>query len=324
MTDFNTPTNTSAYTGVLTTLNAKIASVAKQLFTGDTNLPTSAMQYNRTNRVFEEWSGSAWVEKRVEPAGVIKAYGGATAPRGHLICDGAAVSRTTYADLFAAIGTTYGAGDGTTTFNVPNLKGRFPLGKSDAGTGSTLGATGGSLDHTHSVPAHYHGMGAGATLNITASGSGTTSIENAGHTHSGTTGTESTLHSHTGTTNTDGAHGHDAVTGRNSDSGTSPYDIIRTTGRTGTSSAATIRSDGSAHAHNFTTNGQNVLHTHPFSTGFQDANHTHTTPNHTHAAGNIAGVIGLGVSGGGVDGNAVMTSGANNPPFQVVNYIISI
>ena len=67
------------------------------------------------------------------PAGAIMAFGGAVAPTGWLLCNGAAVSRTTYATLFAVAGTTYGAGDGTTTFNVPNLQGRFPIG---AGTGS--------------------------------------------------------------------------------------------------------------------------------------------------------------------------------------------
>ena len=57
------------------------------------------------------------------------------------LCDGAAVSRTTYADLFAVIGTTYGAGDTSTTFNVPDLQGKFPQGKS--GT-TNLATTGGA------------------------------------------------------------------------------------------------------------------------------------------------------------------------------------
>lgn len=60
--------------------------------------------------------------------GFIQPYAGASAPTGWLLCDGSAVSRTTYSALFGLIGTNYGAGDGSTTFNVPNLKGRFPLG----------------------------------------------------------------------------------------------------------------------------------------------------------------------------------------------------
>jgi len=59
------------------------------------------------------------------PSGAIIAFGGATAPAGWLICDGTAVSRATYADLFTAIGTTWGAGDESTTFNVPDLRGAF-------------------------------------------------------------------------------------------------------------------------------------------------------------------------------------------------------
>lgn len=100
------------------------------------------------------------------PVGVISMYGGAAAPTGWLLCDGSAVSRTTYAALFAILSTVYGAGDGSTTFNIPNLQQRFPLGKAASGTGSTLGGTGGAIDHTHTsaahthtVASHVHGMG---------------------------------------------------------------------------------------------------------------------------------------------------------------------
>ena len=61
----------------------------------------------------------------VQPAGMISPFGNSTAPSGWLQCNGAAVSRTTYSDLFAAIGIVYGAGDGTTTFNVPEIRGEF-------------------------------------------------------------------------------------------------------------------------------------------------------------------------------------------------------
>jgi microcystin-dependent protein len=83
--------------------------------------------------------------------GTMTAFGGATAPSGWLLCNGSAVSRTTFAGLFAVIGTTYGAGDGSTTFNLPDLRQRFPLGKAAAGTGATLGSTGGSIDHVHDL-----------------------------------------------------------------------------------------------------------------------------------------------------------------------------
>lgn len=79
------------------------------------------------------------------PVGSISLFAGSTAPNGWLICDGSAVSRTTYADLFSVIGTTYGTGDGSTTFNIPNLKGKVPVGLNTSDTSfDTLGETGGS------------------------------------------------------------------------------------------------------------------------------------------------------------------------------------
>lgn len=89
--------------------------------------------------------------ENVTPTGMIAAFGGATAPTGWQLCNGSAISRTTNAALFALIGTTYGVGDGSTTFNVPDLRQRFPLGKAASGTGSTLGGTGGAIDHTHAL-----------------------------------------------------------------------------------------------------------------------------------------------------------------------------
>jgi len=90
------------------------------------------------------------------PAGVVAAFGGTAAPTGWLMCDGAAVSRSTYAALFTAIGTAYGAGNGSTTFNVPDMRQRFPLGKAASGTGATLGGTGGTIGHGHTVSSHSH------------------------------------------------------------------------------------------------------------------------------------------------------------------------
>jgi microcystin-dependent protein len=77
--------------------------------------------------------------------------GRTSVPTGWLLCNGQAVSRTTFADLFAAIDTTYGIGDGSTTFNVPDMRQRFPLGKAASGTGSGLGDTGGAIDHVHDL-----------------------------------------------------------------------------------------------------------------------------------------------------------------------------
>lgn len=90
------------------------------------------------------------------PAGAIMPYGGASAPTGYLMCDGSAVSRTDYAALFTAIGTTYGSGDGSTTFNIPNLSGKVVIGVSNS---HALGSSGGAEEHTlltSELPAHVH------------------------------------------------------------------------------------------------------------------------------------------------------------------------
>jgi microcystin-dependent protein len=100
---------------------------------------------------------AAAVAAALVPTGSILPYGGSSAPAGYLLCNGTAVSRTTYATLFTAIGTTFGAGDGTTTFNVPNFGARFPLGP--FGGAYSVGAAGGAQTHvltTAEMPAHTH------------------------------------------------------------------------------------------------------------------------------------------------------------------------
>lgn len=106
------------------------------------------------------------------PTGAVVPFAGSTAPTGFLLCDGAAVSRSTYATLFAVVGTTFGEGDGSTTFNVPDLRGQTVVGV--AGDWSELDAVGkthGARTHTLSeseMPAHVH--------------------SGPSHTHTGTTG----------------------------------------------------------------------------------------------------------------------------------------
>lgn len=105
---------------------------------------------------------SQWVPRSLTPIGVVEEYAGDAPPTGWLLCDGQAVSRTTYAALFAAIGTKFGAGNGSTTFNLPNRKGRVGVGVDAAITQfNDRGKTGGATDVTltgaqSGTSAHQH------------------------------------------------------------------------------------------------------------------------------------------------------------------------
>lgn len=119
-------------------------------------------------------SASGWrsqVMVGAAPCGSIMPFAGATIPAGWLLCDGAAVSRTTYSSLFAALGgisSPWGLGNGSTTFNLPDLRTRVPVGKNSSGTFANLGAIGGaetmSLTEAH-LAAHSHTFSATTSTN---------------------------------------------------------------------------------------------------------------------------------------------------------------
>lgn len=122
-------------TGALLVLDTKTDS-------GDPSGTNGAMYYNADSEKFRCFEDSAWKDcigggagGGVEVGGIMP-YGGSSAPSGWLIADGSAVSRAAYADLFTIIGTSYGAGDGSTTFNLPDFRGRDAVG---AGTGVFTG-----------------------------------------------------------------------------------------------------------------------------------------------------------------------------------------
>lgn len=133
------------------------------------------------------------------PAGAIVMYAGAVAPTGYLLCQGQAVSRTTYADLFTAIGTAYGTGDGSTTFNLPDLRVRLPIG---AGTGKALGASDGVAEASRNANhSHSHGHSASASTSTASANVSGSASSDPGHTHGGLTG-DAGSHSHGGATGT--------------------------------------------------------------------------------------------------------------------------
>lgn len=132
------------------------------------------------------------------PLGSVLPFAGAAAPTGFLLCYGQAVSRTTYAALFGVIGATYGAGDGSTTFNLPDLRGRVIAGKDNMGgtsanrltgqsgglDGDVLGATGGAETHTLSeaqLAAHTHTFTGAALPTHTHSDSGGGGVHGPGY-----------------------------------------------------------------------------------------------------------------------------------------------
>jgi len=144
---------------------ASKADKASPTFTGTPAAPTASSGTSTTQLATTAFAMGA--AALVSPSGEIKMWPTATAPTGFLLCTGAAVSRTIYAALFAVIGTTFGAGDGTTTFNLPDFDNRFPVGAGDL---YAAAATGGSKDavvvsHTHTAtvtdPGHDHDIGSG-------------------------------------------------------------------------------------------------------------------------------------------------------------------
>lgn len=223
----NGGTGTSSSTGTGAGVHAD-----SPVFTGAPLAPTPSIAENSTRLATTAFvqQVAAAVTASAMPTGIIVPYGGPTPPAGYLLCDGSAVSRDTYANLFAIIGTAYGVGNNSTTFNVPNLTDRFPVG---AGNLYARGALGGSKDAT--LPTHSH-------------------------TFSATSGTESADHSHSGGTTSVGDHAHTITIGASTGgSGYPGFDGSGDAWTTGTSGGA------GAHAHSFTTGGRSAAHTHAVS-----------------------------------------------------------
>lgn len=229
------------------------------------------------------------------PTGTIFPWAGdvGSLPSGWLACGGAAVSRTTYANLFTVLGTAYGAGDGSTTFNVPDLLGRTILGAGSGGslTARARGDKSGAETVTisaNNLPTHTH------------AGGGATGTQSANHTHTGTSGTESANHSHSITVNSASInHNHVIKTAANAASGSA----IGTPDLGGAYSSQSTNYTDPSHNHSASSGTQSANHTHSTTTGNESANHTHADP---------------------TTGNNTTTATATSivPPFGVATYII--
>jgi microcystin-dependent protein len=126
----------------------------------------------------------------VIPPGTIAPFGGGTVPAGWLLCDGTAISRTTYSALFSAVGIVHGQGDGSSTFHLPDYRGRFLRGADDMGTGAagrdpgdnrTAANAGGNSTGIGSVQAdamqgHWHNYRANVAVNLTGGDENSTVI----------------------------------------------------------------------------------------------------------------------------------------------------
>jgi microcystin-dependent protein len=233
------------------------------------------------------------------PTGGLIPFAGDTAPAGFLLCDGSAVNRNIYTELFTVIGTKYGIGDGSTTFNLPDLRGRVIAGYNNSlSYYNTVGKTGGNNTHAITVselPSHNH---TGTTLNNGNHQHSGTTTNNGDHQHSGTTSNNGD-HQHNGTTSTNGSHTHSS----NAVGGQGNYGLALADG-----SNTVIDTDSSG--------GELNVWTVPGTLNINangDHNHTYTTSvngdhNHTFTCNNTGG------------GNSIELL----QPYLVMNYIIKI
>ena len=166
---------------------------------------TGDFRFNTTLTQFEGYDGSSWAIVGGVPAGTVLAYASSTVPTGFLECNGANISRSTYAQLYSALGTTWGSGDGSSTFGLPDLRGEFIRGWDnsrgiDSGRSFATSQSDQNESHTHSVtdPNHSHTQrglalsGGSGSVAITLGSGQSYQIGYSGQQSTVTTGTSST------------------------------------------------------------------------------------------------------------------------------------
>lgn len=251
---------------------------------------------------------------RNTPVGVIHEFAGANAPDGYLLCHGQAISRTDYDSLFSVIGITYGSGDGSTTFNLPDFRNKFLMGNDDA-----LGGKGGSstaILKVANLPAHNHG--ASVTINSAGAHGHTASSASAGaHAHSASSASAGAhTHSVSGSAASAGAHTH-VYDGPPAKGGTTAaaYDGVTTNTyyRTGILSKTSTSAGGHTHSVSGTA-GSAGGHSHTITVNSGGA-HSHTITVNSGGAHTHTGSVSIGNTGNGEAFSII-------PPFIRINYII--
>lgn len=296
-----------------------------------------------------KWTGSAWTAEvdgggggqggagvDGAPAGTVSMWSGtaASVPSGYLLCDGSAINRVANTDLFNAIGTTHGSGDGSTTFNVPDLRNRFVVGE---GTSFALAATGGSADatlvsHSHTVDSHSHSDGtlsvdshshSDGTLSVDSHSHNDGSLSVGGHSHnfngniSGNTNTDTHYHIFPGDDQLTFANG--LANWSNRSAGPYSYDANSSTSGGG---QMWTTSDHS-HSHNVSGNCSG-------NTGNSSASISGNTGSESPGISGNTGSSSPGVSGStgaespGTDSQGSSATNANLPPYYSLCYIIKV
>jgi len=200
--------------------------------------------------------------------GMIDYAGSADLSSSMILADGRELSRATYSALFALISTTYGAGNGTTTFNIPDLRGRVSVGPDNMGTAQ--GAANRIPNSSRTL-----GQSSGEERHVI------TTAEMAAHSHGGSTGTDTPDHSHSGTTDAQGAHSH---TGSHDiqtvqfGSGTTVGGWGKAIGGSGAFNTGFSIDAVGSHQHNITTGGASARHSHSITTEGSGTGHNTMQP----------------------------------------------